>query len=103
MAAEALRVCTEFVRVIRCGSSEPVDDRAALVPPLFQAVFARLQATEQDQEVKEAAIAGMGHVISALGDSKGASPAPHSQREEGCMREGCHPAVKCGFRPQRHS
>lgn len=69
VSAEALRVCSELVRVIRSSAEEPVGDRAALVPPLFSAVLARLQATEQDQEVKEAAIACMGHVIAALGDA----------------------------------
>lgn len=70
VSAEALRVCTELVRVIRSSAEEPVGDRAALVPPLFSAVLGRLQATEQDQEVKEAAITCMGNVIAALGDAK---------------------------------
>lgn len=68
VSAEALRVCTELVRVIRSSADEPVGDRAAVVAPLFAAVLGRLKATEQDQEVKEAAITCMGHVIAALGD-----------------------------------
>jgi len=70
ITAEALRVASEIVRVLR---PEPpaVDfaDFKEFVPPLFACAKARLLAHDQDQEVKECAISCIGLVLSHLGDA----------------------------------
>eukprot|EP00708_Paratrimastix_pyriformis_P001990 GAFH01000728.1.p1 GENE.GAFH01000728.1~~GAFH01000728.1.p1 ORF type:complete len:1227 (-),score=530.19 GAFH01000728.1:100-3780(-) len=67
LAAEALRCVAAMVKTVR-----PLPGPAgALQPhakPVFAAVLARLNQPDQDQEVKQAAIACMGTVISQLGD-----------------------------------
>jgi len=69
ITAEALRVCTGFVKVLR--PYPPAEDFAfrPLVPPLFSTVKGRLTAQDQDQEVKECAIVCMGTAICHLGDA----------------------------------
>lgn len=42
-----------------------------LVPPLYQCVLVRLSAPDQDQEVKECAIACIAAAVAALGDVLG--------------------------------
>ena len=70
ITAEALRVASEIVRVLR---PEPpaVDfaDFREFVPPLFACARARLLAHDQDQEVKECAISCIGLVLVHLGDA----------------------------------
>ena len=70
ITAEALRVASELVRVLRPAPPQ-VDfaDFQAFVPPLFACAKARLLAQDQDQEVKECAISCMGLVLSHLGDA----------------------------------
>ncbi|KAG2500009.1 hypothetical protein HYH03_002291 [Edaphochlamys debaryana] len=69
VAAEALRVCEALVGVLRPDASAPVPpDQAPLVQPLYAAVMARLSATDQDQEVKECAIAAIAAAAARLGD-----------------------------------
>ena len=69
IAAEALRVCSGFVRILR--PEPPAAGFAGgvgLVQPLFDCVEKRLLAQDQDQEVKECAISCMGLVLCHLGD-----------------------------------
>jgi len=66
--AEALRVCTEIVRLIRPSPPEVTFSYDAHVPPLYAVVERRLQAQDQDQEVKECAITCMGVMVSQLAD-----------------------------------
>eukprot|EP00898_Chlorokybus_atmophyticus_P001722 jgi/Chlat1/2550/Chrsp175S02405 len=72
VTAEALRVCSELVKVIRPrvdGSS--TFDFQPYVKPLYTCILQRLTAQDQDQEVKECAIGGMGLVLALLGDKLG--------------------------------
>mmetsp|Transcript_29072 Transcript_29072/g.74799 ORF Transcript_29072/g.74799 Transcript_29072/m.74799 type:complete len:1233 (+) Transcript_29072:80-3778(+) len=66
--AEALRVCTEIVTVLRPNPPEVSFAYDAHVPPLFAVVEKRLQAQDQDQEVKECAIVCMGAIVTRLAD-----------------------------------
>ena len=61
ITAEALRVASELVRVLRPAPPQ-VDfaDFQAFVPPLFACAKARLLAQDQGQKVKECAISCMG-------------------------------------------
>ena len=68
IAAEALRVCSEYVRVLRPSPPAADFDYKVLVPPLFECVEKRLLAQDQDQEVKECAIQCMELLICHLGD-----------------------------------
>ncbi|KAL1495813.1 hypothetical protein AB1Y20_016673 [Prymnesium parvum] len=68
IAAEALRVCSEFVRVLRPSPPAVEFDYRPLVPLLFECVERRLFAQDQDQEVKECAILCMELVVCHLGD-----------------------------------
>ena len=69
VSAEALRACVHLVRVIRPVLSEPVaPGLQPLVEPLFVATTGRLAAQDQDQEVKEAAIACAATLVASLGD-----------------------------------
>ncbi|KAI3438733.1 hypothetical protein D9Q98_001153 [Chlorella vulgaris] len=76
VAAEALRVCEQLVRVIRPDTAAPVGPAMQpLVLPLYTAVMARLAAQDQDQELKECAISCMAAAVAALGDVLGADVA----------------------------
>lgn len=76
VAAEALRVCEQLVRVIRPDVAAPVPDAMqGLVRPLYDVVMARLSAQDQDQEVKECAISCMAAAVATLGDALGADVA----------------------------
>jgi len=66
--AEALRVCTEIVRLLRPSPPEVTFSYDAHVPPLYAVVERRLQAQDQDQEVKECAITCMGVMVTRLAD-----------------------------------
>jgi cullin-associated NEDD8-dissociated protein 1 len=69
VTAEALRVCGELVKAIRPNfDMPPVFNFIPFVQPIYNAIFKRLTAQDQDQEVKECAISCMGLVISILGD-----------------------------------
>ncbi|KAL3700206.1 hypothetical protein R1sor_018228 [Riccia sorocarpa] len=69
VTAEALRVCGELVKAIRPSLDKPADfNFVPYVQPIYVAIFKRLTAQDQDQEVKECAISCMGLVISILGD-----------------------------------
>ncbi|PRW59351.1 cullin-associated NEDD8-dissociated 1 isoform B [Chlorella sorokiniana] len=76
VAAEALRVCEQLVRVIRPDVAAPVPEAMqGLVRPLYDVVMARLSAQDQDQEVKECAISCMAAAVASLGDALGADVA----------------------------
>jgi cullin-associated NEDD8-dissociated protein 1 len=69
ICAEALRVCGAIAVTLR--PSPPAPSPLALgayVPPIFEAVAARLRALDQDQEVKEASITTMGTLVATVGD-----------------------------------
>lgn len=66
--AEALRVCTEIVRILRPSPPEVTFSYDAHVPPLNAVVERRLLAQDQDQEVKECAITCMGVIVTHLAD-----------------------------------
>ena len=68
IAAEALRVCSEFVRVLRPAPPAVDFDYSPVVQQLFDTVEKRLIAQDQDQEVKECAILCMELVVCHLGD-----------------------------------
>ena len=73
--AEALRVCTELVRLLR---PEPPAKSFAYEPhvePLYRVVERRLQAQDQDQEVKECAITCMGTMLIHFADHAVVEPA----------------------------
>ncbi|PRP86551.1 HEAT repeat-containing protein [Planoprotostelium fungivorum] len=65
-SAEALRVVSEFVHVLRPQNSN--FDYKPYVKKLFNCTFEKLKAQEVDQEVKEAAISCMGLTLAYLGD-----------------------------------
>lgn len=72
VCAEALRVCGSIAVVLR--PDPPAPSPLALgeyVPAIYEAVFARLGALDQDQEVKEASIITMGRLVSLVGDALG--------------------------------
>jgi hypothetical protein len=70
VAAEALRVCERMAATVRPAPPEPADPALLpLIRGLFDAISARLAAQDQDQEVKEAAILGMAHLVAGLGDA----------------------------------
>ena len=66
--AEALRVLSEVVRLLRPDPPAVTFKYDALVPPVYAVVERRLQAQDQDQEVKECAISCMGLMIAHLAD-----------------------------------
>jgi cullin-associated NEDD8-dissociated protein 1 len=66
--AEALRVLCEVVKVFRPSPPSVGFAYDALVPSLYAVVERRLQAQDQDQEVKECAIQCMGLIIAHLAD-----------------------------------
>lgn len=81
IAAEALRVTTEIVRVLRtltpalASGATPGGPATAskfefkpFVKPIYDATYARLKATDTDQEVKDTAINAMGLIVANLGD-----------------------------------
>ncbi|KAK9835209.1 hypothetical protein WJX81_005880 [Elliptochloris bilobata] len=69
VGAEALRACAAMCRVIRPDAPAPVPaDLQKLVPQLHAAVAARLRCQDQDQEVKECAIAAAATLAAHLGD-----------------------------------
>ncbi|XP_024383560.1 cullin-associated NEDD8-dissociated protein 1 isoform X1 [Physcomitrium patens] len=69
VTAEALRVCGELVKAIRPNfDNPPAFNFVPFVQPIYNAIFKRLTAQDQDQEVKECAISCMGLVTSILGD-----------------------------------
>ncbi|KAK9816878.1 hypothetical protein WJX72_006469 [[Myrmecia] bisecta] len=69
VTAEALRVCEQMVHVFRADMNKPVAKSCeGLVAPLFQCVLARLSGQDQDQEVKECAIACQASALATLGD-----------------------------------
>jgi len=69
ITAEALRVCSEIVRVLRPDPPATTFDYTTHAPVLFNSAKTRLLAQDQDQEVKECAISCMGLVICHLGDA----------------------------------
>ena len=68
MVAEALRVLAEFVKLLRPEPPEVTFAHDVHVPRLYNVVERRLQANDQDQEVKECAISCMGLLIAHLAD-----------------------------------
>jgi cullin-associated NEDD8-dissociated protein 1 len=73
VAAEAMRVCSALVPILRPGGAAvPVAPGARThVVVLVDAALARVAAADQDQEVKEAAITCVGVAAAALGDAMG--------------------------------
>ncbi|KAL9675175.1 hypothetical protein QQ045_003376 [Rhodiola kirilowii] len=71
VAAEALRVCGELIRIVRPNIEINVFDFKPYVQPIYNTIMARLTNQDQDQEVKECAISCMGLVISTFGDLLG--------------------------------
>ncbi len=71
ISAEALRVVTEVVRVMRTPGVASTFDHKPYVKQLYEPTFGRLKATDTDQEVKDAAINAAGLLISNLGDEVG--------------------------------
>ncbi|XP_020253052.1 cullin-associated NEDD8-dissociated protein 1 isoform X3 [Asparagus officinalis] len=69
VAAEALRVCGELVRVVRPSFETCTLDFKPYVRPIYNAILTRLANQDQDQEVKECAISCMSLVISTFGDN----------------------------------
>ncbi|KAJ1702873.1 hypothetical protein LUZ63_002652 [Rhynchospora breviuscula] len=69
VTAEALRVCGELVRVLRPDFETRSLDFRPYIGPIYNAILTRLANQDQDQEVKESAIACMSLVISTFGDS----------------------------------
>ena len=69
ITAEALRVASELVKVMRPEPPKADFDFKPYVAPMFACAKARLQSLDQDQEVKECAISCMGLVLSHLGDA----------------------------------
>lgn len=65
--AEALRVCSELVRIIAVKKGQ--SDYESYVSSLYSATLQKLRAQDIDQEVKEAAINCMGLLISTHGDN----------------------------------
>ena len=63
-----MRVLSEFVRILRPEPPATVFAHAPHVPTLYAVVERRLQAQDQDQEVKECAIACMGLIVKHLAD-----------------------------------
>eukprot|EP00897_Mesotaenium_endlicherianum_P010551 jgi/Mesen1/9524/ME000637S08970 len=69
VTAEALRVTGELVTAIRPKDTATASfDFKPYVKPIYDVILKRLTAQDQDQEVKECAIACMGSAISILGD-----------------------------------
>jgi len=66
ISAEALRVSSELVRVLRPEGSS--FDFKPFVPDLFSSTLEKLKVQDTDQEVKESAIACMGLIIANFGD-----------------------------------
>ena len=66
--AEALRVCTELVCILRPNPPDKSFAYDAHVNKLYAVVEKRLQAQDQDQEVKECAIVCMGAIVTRLAD-----------------------------------
>lgn len=71
IAAEALLVLQELVRVLWPLDGPRKLDPEPYVGEMSAATLARLRATDLDQEVKERAISCMGHLVGHLGDRLG--------------------------------
>uniref|UniRef100_G3U3S0 Cullin associated and neddylation dissociated 2 (putative) n=1 Tax=Loxodonta africana TaxID=9785 RepID=G3U3S0_LOXAF len=71
IAAEALLVLQELVRVLWPLDRPRMLDPEPYVGEMSSATLARLRATDLDQEVKERAISCMGHLVGHLGDRLG--------------------------------
>lgn len=71
IAAEALLVLQELVRALWPLDRPRTLDPEPYVGEMSAATLARLRATDLDQEVKERAIACMGHLVAHLGDRLG--------------------------------
>ena len=69
ITCEALRVCSEIIRVMRPDPPAAMFDFKPHVAPLVACAKARLLAQDQDQEVKECAITCMGLALCHLGDA----------------------------------
>lgn len=67
-AAEALRVLSEVVRLLRPNPPETLFDYEELVPQVYTVVERRLQSQDQDHEVKESAILCMGLLVAHFAD-----------------------------------
>lgn len=66
ISAEALVVLTQLIKILR-----PTPEDTQLVnsiEPIYKCTFAKLQASDLDQEVKERAITCMGQLINLFGD-----------------------------------
>eukprot|EP00899_Mesostigma_viride_P020190 jgi/Mesvir1/28172/Mv04732-RA.1 len=69
VTAEALRVCGQLIKAIRPNVKAPSSfDFKPFVPPLYECIFKRLNAQDQDQEVKDCAIACAATLVSTMGD-----------------------------------
>ncbi|XP_049718584.1 cullin-associated NEDD8-dissociated protein 2 isoform X3 [Elephas maximus indicus] len=71
IAAEALLVLQELVRVLWPLDRPRMLDPEPYVGEMSSATLARLRTTDLDQEVKERAISCMGHLVGHLGDRLG--------------------------------
>jgi hypothetical protein len=76
VSAEALRAAAALVPTVDVGITATVSDKAqagaqrkALALDLYKAVSGKMALADVDQDVKEAAIASMGALVSALGDA----------------------------------
>ncbi|EGG24074.1 HEAT repeat-containing protein [Cavenderia fasciculata] len=67
VSSEALRVCQEFVTVLRAADKQAKPD-LSIVNEIFEGTLQQLKAQDIDQEVKESAISCMGIIISVFGD-----------------------------------
>jgi len=74
ISAEALRVCSELVKVLRPASPSEGSkgfDSKPFAKELFDATMEKLKIQDIDQEVKESAITCMGLVVANFGDELG--------------------------------
>lgn len=69
IAAEALSVTQNMIRVLRPMEGESTFDHNPYVPEMYEAILLRLQAADIDQEVKEKSITCMGQLLSNAGDN----------------------------------
>lgn len=66
ISSEALVVLTQMIEVIRPFDSDTKFSN--YIDPIYKCTFARLQASDLDQEVKERAITCMGQLVNKFGD-----------------------------------
>ena len=68
ISSEALLVLESLVKILRPFHSDSKFDFKPYTGNVYQCCFARLKASDIDQEVKERAISCMGYIVAHLGD-----------------------------------